>query len=87
MTTTTTTTKSKELIRAEFIHKYTHDSGMDVFFWRSDNGTYFFDLIMPDKEETTYTVFSSVKSVAKNREENEKFIKKFLDALPKKISI
>ena len=39
---------------------------------------------MPDEEETTYTVFSNVKSVAKSREENEKAIEDVFGMFPRK---
>lgn len=84
MTTKAIATKTKELVRDEFIHKYTHESGIDVFLWRSNNGVYFFDVIMPDEEETTYSVFSNVKSVAKSREENEKAIEDVFGMFPRK---
>lgn len=78
MPTTNKTVKARDLDRAFFIHKYTHKNGLNIFLWKSSKGSYFFDAILPDKEETTYTFYSNVKSVAKSREENEKFIVDFL---------
>ena len=75
---TNKTVKAKDLDRAFFIHKYTHKNGLSVFLWKSSKGSYFFDAILPDEEETTYTFYSNVKSVAKSREANEKFIVNFL---------
>lgn len=82
--TKTIAIKKKELVRDEFIHKYIHESGINILLWRSNNGIYFFDIIMPDTEETTYTTFSNIKKVAQSREENEKVIEEFFGTFSKK---